>query len=720
MIIYGIICSILVVYGVKLMGEITIKNCNNIDLANIEVVENQLNIKYGINGTGKTTIARAIEYAIYDKNNQTNKLTELTPFKYIDNENEDLKPKVSKIENLNSIYVFNEEYVNKYVFLEDEILKNSFEVFVKNDNYEKIMNDIEELTISVRNQFKEDTDLNKLISDLIQLSECFGKSKTGYSASSSIGKGFKDGNKLIHIPKELEVYEEYLKNDLNIKWLKWQMTGKEYLDIGCKCPYCASDVMDKKETILKVSKEYDSKMVEHLNKVLEVFNSLSRYFTDETNKKINEITQSIGGISKEQIEYLKSLKGQIDILLEKLQSIKALNFFALKDVDKIIDVIKSYKIDIRYLSALDTEETRNKVNEINLSLDDILSEAGRLQGKINQQKKLILATIEEYKTEINEFLKYAGYKYYVNIELRNNEYKMILHHENILEQINQGNLHLSYGEKNAFALILFMYEAISKSPDLIVLDDPISSFDKNKKFAIINKLFKGVHSLKNNTILMLTHDFDPIVDMMLNFKHIFNEIPPNACFLENKCGIISEKRIEKKDIKTFIEIAKENIDILDDNINKLIYLRRLYEINDSKGLEWNLLSNLFHKRKEPEILKEIHGESRRVEMTDEEINNATNKIREYINDFNYYGELDKVLNKGILIECYKNSQNNYEKLQIYRIINNENSSNDVVKKFVNQTFHVDNDYLFQLNPCIYEIIPHYIIDECNKDLNLVD
>ncbi|EOU2013942.1 hypothetical protein C4D22_05075 [Clostridium perfringens] len=136
-IIYGIICSILVVSGVELMGEITIKNCNNIDLANIELIENQLNIKYGINGTGKTTIARAIEYAIYDKNNQTNKLTELTPFKYIDNKNEELKPKVSKIENLNSIFVFNEEYVNKYVFLEDEILKNSFEVFVKNDNYEK-------------------------------------------------------------------------------------------------------------------------------------------------------------------------------------------------------------------------------------------------------------------------------------------------------------------------------------------------------------------------------------------------------------------------------------------------------------------------------------------------------------------------------------------------------------------------------------------------------
>ena len=108
-----------------------------------------------------------------------------------------------------------------------------------------------------------------------------------------------------------------------------------------------------------------------------------------------------------------------------------------------------------------------------------------------------------------------------------------------------------------------------------------------------------------------------------------------------------------------------------------------------------------------------------VKMTAEEIDNATNKISEYICDFNYYGELDKVLNNGILLECYKNSQNNYEKLQIYRIINNENSSNDVVKKFVNQTFHVDNDYLFQLNPCIYEIIPNYIIDKCNEDLGIM-
>ena len=44
------------------------------------------------------------------------------------------------------------------------------------------------------------------------------------------------------------------------------------------------------------------------------------------------------------------------------------------------------------------------------------------------------------------------------------------------------NEHLSYGEKNAFALVLFMYSVLKDNPDLIVLDDPISSFDGNKKF----------------------------------------------------------------------------------------------------------------------------------------------------------------------------------------------------------------------------------------------
>ena len=43
--------------------NISITNCNNIAHGTVAISENRLNIKYAINGTGKSTIAKAIEYA---------------------------------------------------------------------------------------------------------------------------------------------------------------------------------------------------------------------------------------------------------------------------------------------------------------------------------------------------------------------------------------------------------------------------------------------------------------------------------------------------------------------------------------------------------------------------------------------------------------------------------------------------------------------------------
>lgn len=55
-------------------------------------------------------------------------------------------------------------------------------------------------------------------------------------------------------------------------------------------------------------------------------------------------------------------------------------------------------------------------------------------------------------------------------------------------------------------------------------------------------------------------------------------------------------------------------------------------------------------------------------------------------------------------------------MQLYRIAFNENHDNDVIRKFINETFHVENDYLFQLDPREYDTIPQYIIDECDKEM----
>lgn len=684
--------------------NVEINNCNNIEKGNVEIKENTLNIKYAINGTGKTTITKAITYEVLKQD-----LSILTPFKY--QKEGKIIPKVSGINGISKVKVFNEEYVNQYVFLEDEVVKDSFKIFIRNKEYEYEMKEINNLLVNIKNTFVEDEEIEELIKNLRNLGLSFGKSKKGYAANSALNKGLGNGNKIKNIPKGLEDFSDYLNSNLNSKWLKWQLSGNEYLDISNSCPYCTSkNIEDNKIKIQNLKKEYDVKVIEHLNNILDVFSKLNIYFNEDVKSKINDITTNINGITEEQSNFLMEIKDQIDILVQKLENLKNIGYLTLKDSDKIVEIIKRYKIDISYLHHLNSKATIKKVNILNEKIDEILKRAGELQGKINKQNENIRKTIETYDGEINNFLKCAGINYNVEIKLDEDKvYRMKLKHNDSEEDINKPKMFLSYGEKNAFALILFMYEAINDETDLIILDDPISSFDKNKKFAIINTIFRGKNSFMNKTVLMLTHDFEPIIDMKYVLPDRFN---CNVRYLENNKGILIEKEVKKKDIHTFMEITKNNIDFLPDNVNKLIYLRRYYEIIDKNHPTYNLISSLLHKREKPT------KEDKITSMTDTEIEKAVQVINNYIPEFNYIEEYNKIINNQEMIKIYENTNNNYEKLQIYRIIYDDKDIEDnVIRKFINETFHIENDYLFQLNPCEYELIPEYIIEQCNDEIN---
>ena len=75
-----------------------------------------------------------------------------------------------------------------------------------------------------------------------------------------------------------------------------------------------------------------------------------------------------------------------------------------------------------------------------------------------------------------------------------------------------------------------------------------------------------------------------------------------------------------------------------------------------------------------------------------------------------------------MIKLYKSTLNNYEKLHIYRIIFEGKTSlleSDAIRKFVNESFHIENNYIYQLNPCEYQTVPQYIINECDKHIELL-
>ena len=692
--------------------RLKISNCNNIDNGEFDIVEGRLNIKYAINGTGKSTISKTIEAFV---TNDQEKKHSLLPFKYYTN-GEENSPKLEGYDQFTKVAIFNEKYIEDYVYQSDELIKNSFEIFVKSPDYDKHLNEIEKLLEGINITFQNHPELEELIKKFQLFIDGFGKAKSGYSAAGAIGKGIAKGNKITNIPVGLEVYEPYLKNTENVKWIKWQLEGRQYLDMAEQCPYCTGSIEKTKDIILKVGEEYDARAVEQLTKMLDVFKDLMPYFTIDTANKIKEIINNVSGITSAQKTFLLEIKAQVDSCMQQLYGLKGMSFHSLKNAEKIADEIKKYKIDLSYYSHLNSDLSNEKVKLINKTLDEVLEKAGKLQGEIAQQKKLIKKTIEMYSTEINDFLYYAGYKYCVDIQEEENktDYHLVLKHIEGDNNIQMANEHLSYGEKNAFALVLFMYSVLKDNPDLIVLDDPISSFDGNKKFAIINMLFMGKHSLKNRTVLLLTHEFNTVIDAIYNLPSKFNP-KPTAAFLTTKQGVLSEKQITKADIKSFGDIARTNIRSDMDLLNKLVYLRRLLELENKDILEWQLLSNVFHKREIPEYHYPDDTPDRL--MTPEEIQEATDEIRtNYISNFDYDAVYQKTQNMTLMKELYHNSASNYEKLQIYRIMFNDNNSNSVIRKFVNETFHIENDYLFQLNPCEYDTVPQYIIDECNKEI----
>ncbi|PTL36599.1 hypothetical protein CLG94_03575 [Candidatus Methylomirabilis limnetica] len=310
-----------------------ISNCNNIDSGKISIEKLKLNIKYAMNGIGKSTIARAIELQLRGDGS----IKELTPFKLQESGVEDQQPQVAGLDDVKSVKVFNDDYINQFAFKQDEVLANSFEIFIKTADYEKQINAIEGIIANIKETFRDSEEINQVISDLATLSDSFGKSKSGYSEASALAKGIGKGNKVSNIPAGLESYTAYLQSPQNSKWLKWLMDGNTYSSLSDNCPYCTSPTKDKKDVISKVSKEFDAKSIEHLNKIIAVLDSLGKYFSKDANEKLRALTNNIKGLSKEQLSYLVRIKDQADTLRWRMVNLKGMTYFSMKDAGEVSD-----------------------------------------------------------------------------------------------------------------------------------------------------------------------------------------------------------------------------------------------------------------------------------------------------------------------------------------------------------------------------------------------
>jgi hypothetical protein len=713
-------------------NKLKIENCNCINRAELTIKPNTLNIKYGLNGTGKSTLSKAI---LYYSNKDAEELLKLKPY------NSDEEPNLENCD-FKNVRLFDENYVNKYLFENTSFLNNSYQVFLRDKDLDTMKNNTENLLRGLQSVFEESNDVKELMSFLPNYMNITSFKNGSISKRGGIGELLKGNGSGFDKYEELNPYKPFYEGrDFTAvsKWAKWRNDGISQMN-GDSCPFCTHD-MDKvniERQNKTISSVFKSSALKVANEVL-VFlqNGVEKGYINPTSvgvmeeyigdsSKANELQAEMNQIGIE-TEYLRSK-------IEQIYHFKPMNV-SREQIEEIELKLDNLIIDNRQISKFySTYKINSLVEEVDLKITELKEKTSAIKKMFLKCQEKMDALIENRKEDINNFFLIAGFPY--KFVLKNNGENnatcyLVPNNAREDDKIENPENHLSWGEKNAFSLVMFMFETVSDDSDLIVLDDPITSFDKNKKFAVTKRLFDNTNfSFRDKTVLMLTHDLQPVIDYVHGkFLRKYDlHTPVYASYLINNGGDLEEQEIVQGDLKNVVEltecIAKEESAEVP---VRIINLRKYIELTKpdfSTDYAYDVLSNLIHGRNLDLYENRIENKNK-VDV----VNEGMRFINSYINDMEY-GQLFNETSDKKLLELVKNSDKYTQIIAIRFLFEKDRSDGSLLSqlkkeypnacKFVNETNHIENDYIFQLNPMRFFEIPEHYLNQlkefCNEKL----
>ena len=689
--------------------EITISNLGVISRGKLCIEKDIVNIKYGINGSGKSTIAKGLEYFINEKN-----LGDLKTFGI------DIEPTISIDQKISNVIVFNQDYVNDYLF-KDDLANNSFEIMINTNEYKqgkrKIDNMFIDLVTSINN-----VNIKNIISELEALKNNIPikKNATGTKYTLSGSSKFMKAKKVADLEKILDKnalkYKDKLESNANHEWLKWFLTGKKYIEENKKCPFCLHDLEeDFEDTIHSIEGSVNATGLKQNLEIKETVSAVDKYMTESNKKTIHDITNKPDKLNETELKELYEIVNLCNTELIKLSNLCSVNVSEIKkkyEEKTLIDFLEENMLNLSFYKSLD-DEIKSNVEKINKAIQNIVFKSEELNAITKEFSDKLNALVESKKEYINNFLNISGIPYSIDIlDNGENDFKTVLYPLNSSEKVSDKNL--SFGEKNAISLMLFSLEAC-QNYDLIILDDPVSSFDNNKKFAILYYLFTKKDAVfKDKTILLLTHDFDIIVDFI--YKEEFKKIQNNCSFVKNNNGVFEEKKIKRNCISYTIRLWRKNAKNPEMHpLLRIVNLRKYlqYAMPEEETTK-NILSSLEHNDNAP--MEYINKEKRYI--TDQEkLDTGMKCIQDYIKDFDYNIYLEKIQDRDSLKNLYDNSKSSINKLQILRMIINitgDKVENQVFWDYLTEYYHVENNEMTSLDDKKFDIIPNYIMNMADE------
>lgn len=711
------------------------------ELAKFEIFQNEndrISIIYGKNGSGKSSIAKAIS------DYKNNDFSTFNHIKFTDNQDNEIV-----IPDKQNIFVFNEEFIEKNIKFASEGLntivmfgeqgdldeqlqsvqksKNEIESKLEieqsnllkyNDNsnvlnpdyyYHQIENNLKQdgnwatRDMNIKNNSRKSSVNNDIVNlvmnrtpncDLETLNKKFKQKYEMLSQSDNatskielkiseieIDKAFEDTiistlRKKIKLPvmtdREKDIMS-VIENGYQSLVEKAQSLFNDK-DINT-CPFCFQKLsQDYKEQVLsEISNVLNKDVEEHK---MEIDKLLNYKFADiKSNLSLLEVIDNT--IVLKTIEKYDVLLDKIEIYKQQL-SLKKENIYSpieveFLDITSIIDEINSLikEINLKIEEYNNAFENKSKLleeaKEINLDIAyyevESFIESFNKQVKEKSAKQKVIsdytAQLQELKIEeqsilqkrknvgialdiINRDLQYIFYsKDRLTLTYEDDKYKILSYGQSV--KFNK----ISVGERNIIALCYFftlMLDNVETGNEykdnlLVVIDDPISSFDFENKIGIYSFIKSKLDLIMNansfNKVMLFTHE----LEAMFNFNKLVGEFDKTITttiyqFLENKT------------LKLF-PIKKQNE----------------YDI---------LLSKLFN-----------YGNGTGDESEDLSIGNAMRRVLETFSTFEFKIGIDEIARNEIILSKLKSKKYiDYYKNLMYRLIlNGESHSEERVKAF---------------------------------------
>lgn len=458
----------------------------------IEFSDSEIAVVYGPNGTGKTSLVKALANG------------EKTAIQYSYNGKE-----------------YNDD--SQFIIINDQnnrnIIKGETSDFLLGDDikrehelYEYITNEYETIC----------TQSNKILKDKFKITSGSSKLITYFSEKDNFRKNIQDLANNKSKGKKTKI------DDYIVGWSKYKPYEVSAYD-EAKLEYFVSDLSTSKSLILEVE-SIDTRILTENRRIREVERNteairiLSHFCDTEECIVCDSINIDRENLLARKTEnknnILGTLEPKIKEILEKLSSSSAdKDPFDIKNI--LIAAIETGELEGIYNLKEDIQKYRDIfVKKVINELLQILNSSD-IKDKNEEYKKLI-----NEKPEINDedFLyieQIINNSMLKKIQISRDDKKniQILIEDKEFLGIDREELPLSSGEQNFLSLTLEFLKAKNSDKPIVILDDPISSFDSIYKNKIAYAIIKILDKKKR---IILTHNIDLLRLLDGQLKKCFN------------------------------------------------------------------------------------------------------------------------------------------------------------------------------------------------------